>query len=296
MIDTVIPDKNGRLYINGLKNHVKPFHLMPDPDNAEMALTNVIGNTNSQPMTMSQEGPFQGMSLIAESDLFTLGADHGCLVELQDAGSLKPLMNRPCHMNCVFGTPNFPMVLPEHLFMDEFRALQITLQQATALANNIRPQIAGRRFYPGSANSKKMNKFIIKLKKRAIVSLPFFLTNEEDNIVLAAGATNSFFFPADPDAYFEVFKMTHFSYDTTLATPTGTFDFELRDAETERRLSNGLMSTQLNLGTALQPYVFAESWLIPPRMRIEMRVTNTTAAGANALLAYVVLIGRKIYV
>jgi len=296
MIDTVIPSKEG-ISINLMKEHVKPFHVMPDRNNETMALGAVVGNTVTAPMTVTQEGPFQGQNLVCESDLFTTTGDHNFIVEMKMNSSDKPLMNRPVHGNTVFGSQSYPMVLPEWLYVSEHASIQISVQNRVAVANDVRPMIGGRRFYPQAANSSKLNNFLKQEKKRGIVSMPFFLTNkEETNITLAAGATNFFYFPADPDAWFDVYKIAGIAYDTVLGTPTGTYDFFIRDAETGRRISTGLLSSQLAVGTGLQPYVFCESWLIPPKMEIEMEVTNTTAAGANALEAFVTLIGRKIYV
>lgn len=296
MIKTILPSQDGRLRLNDVKTFVRPFWLTPDAPNQALALAAVAGAQTSAPMTVSQEGPFQGFSLVCQSTRFDLVADHEFLVMIQDAGARKQLMNRACHANTIFGTPQFPMVLPERFFLHENRSLHVRMQNIFANANAIRFVIPGRRIYATSAASGVLDDFILDLSERSQVTTPYFLTTSADinNLTVAAGAT-SYVFPVDADGYFEIFKISAVAYDATLGTMTGTFDFILRDAETRRELETGNLSNGLALGTGLQPNILPESWLVSPRMQLEIVVTNTTATG-NPLDAYITLIGRKIYV
>jgi hypothetical protein len=214
---------------------------------------------------------------------------------IQDSGSRKQLMNRPVHSNTIFGTPQLPMVLPERLFMHENRSLTIRFQNIFNNANNVRPAIHGRRIYATSARSGVLDEFIKDISERAEVTTNFFLTTTEEVDDLVAATPTSYFFPIDADAYFECFKMSYVAYDTVLGTATGTFDYILRDAETRRELETGNLSELLGLGTGLLPFICAESWLIRPKQRVEIVITNTTPSG-NPIDIYFTMIGRKIYV
>ncbi len=282
--------------MNDTKQFVQPFFLTPDAPNQTMALAAAAAAQAHAPMTVTQEGPFEGYALVMQSTRFTQIGDHDMTVMITDSGSRKQLMNRMVHANTIFGTPQFPMVLPERLFLHENRSLRIQLQNIGANAQNVRPVIVGRRLYATSAAAGTLDDFIKKLLERSQVTTPYFLTTEEDidELTVAAGAT-SFFLPMDADAYFECFKITAVAYDTTLGTLTGTFDLIIRDAETRRELETGNMSNQLVVGTGLQPFILPESWVIRPKQRIEIQVTNTTATGNN-IDVFFTLIGRKIYV
>ena len=296
MIRTILEADDGSLRLNDVKTYVRPFWLTPDAPNQALALAAVVGATAYAPITVTQEGPFQGYSLLMQSDLFTAAGDHSCTAMITDSGSRKRLMNRPCHCNTVFGSSNFPMVLSERLYMHENRSLTIQLQNLFAVANTVRPVIAGRRVYSTSAASGVLDDFIADLGERSQTTTPYFLTTTDDiaALTIAAGQT-SYFFQTDADGYMEVFKIAAVAYDHTLGTLTGSFDWTIRDGETRRELMSGNMSDQLGMGDGLQPFILPESWLIRPKMRIEIQITNTTAS-TNALDAYITLIGRKIYV
>ena len=150
--------------------------------------------------------------------------------------------------------------------------------------------------YASSARAGQLDKFIMDISERSEVTTNYFLTTTEDvdAQTVAAGAV-SFFLPVDADGYFEGFKIAAVAYDATLGTMTGTFDFIMRDAETRRELETGNLSNLLGTGTGLLPFICPESWLIRPKQRVEIQITNTTPTG-NPIDVYFTLIGRKIYV
>lgn len=297
MIPTVIKTRSKRLFINGIKKFVRPFDLTPDSPNQTMQVAALANDQDFQPMTVTQEGPFQGYEFVEQSDRFEAVGDHEHTIEITDSGSKKRLSNEPQHANNVTGTPEFPMVLPERLFLHEQRSLTIRVQNIFNRANDIRFKIHGRRVYQSSAASGDLDDLIDDLIRRSTVTISFFLTTTDgvvEALTVAEGA-RPVFFQTDADGYFEVFKMTAIAYDTVTQLANGTFDFIIRDAETRRELESGPMSDQLSWGTGLQPHILCESWLIRPKMRIEMEITNTTPTG-NPIDVYLTMVGRKIYV
>ena len=296
MFKTVVKSNDGRLYINDVKRFVRPFFLTPDAPNQTLQLAAVLNSQVFNPLTVTQEGPFQGYANILQSTRFTAAADHECTALITDTGSRKQLSNRPVHANTIFGTPGFPLVLPERLFLNENRSLTVRFQNIFANLNNLRMMISGRRLYQSSAESGMLDDYIKKLQKRTLVTTPYFLTTTEAIVNLAAGATQSYILPTDADAYFECFKITQVNYDRTLPAGNinaGSYDFIIRDAETRRELETGNLSDQLATGNGQVPFVLAESWLIRPKQRIEIVITNTHA---NAIDIYLTIIGRKLYV
>lgn len=295
MFRTIIPSKDGTVNINGLKMFVRPFWLTPDAPNQTLNLAAVVGAPAYAPLTIGQEGPFEGQSFICESTRFTAVGDHEFLVMLEDTGTRKQLSNRMLHANTIFGTPGLPLVLPEYLFLHERRSLTVRMQNIFANANAVRFCIAGTRVYTSSASSARLNKWVNDRLESAQVSSFYCLTTTDDvdNLTVAAGAT-SYFFPGDADGYFECYRMNAVAYDATLGTMTGTFDFILLDAETGRQLSSGNLSNLMATGNAMLPHVLPEAPLWRPTQRIEIRITNTTPTG-NPIDVYFTMIGRKVY-
>lgn len=294
MFKFLVPQKDGTFITNKLKSFVRPFFLTPDSPNQEMALAGGVGQQATQPISISQEGPFQALSLLMQSDNFTATGDHLCTVMITDAGSRRQLMNRPIHANTIFGTPEFPMVLSERLLLHEERSLVIRLQNLGVGANDVRPVLAGRRIYQSSANIGDLDEWVIKNLKRTEVTMPYFLTTQNEIEDLAHNTPTTFIFPSASDSFMEVFAITGIAYDVVAGTPTGTFDIIFRDAKTRREIESGPMSDALVVGTGLQPFRLPESWVIEPRQNIEIELTNTTASTED-IDVYLTLIGRKVY-
>ena len=285
--------------LNAVKLFVRPFWLTPAaPANNGMALIGAAGAAAFAPFIVTQEGPFQGYSLVMESDRFTAVGDHEALVQITDSASRKNLSNRLIHANCIFGTPQLPLVLPERWFMHENSAITINLQNLFANANVLRPTVIGRRIYQTSAAAGVVDDLVADMVERATITNNYVMTTTEDITALAAGVWTPYRFPVDADAFFEIFKATCVCYEINplgAPTMTGTFDFILRDAETRRQLMSGNMSNLLALGTGQLPAILPESWVISPKSIVEIEILNTTPSG-NPISVYLAFLGRKIYI
>ena len=281
--------------LNDAKRFIRPFVLTPDaPNNNGMAINPAVGASITAPSSITQEGPFEGFHLIADSTTFRAVGDHQCTVMMRDMGSQKYLMNRVVHANTVFGTSQFPCLLKEFMFLEEERSISWTFQNLFPVANNIQPIISGRRFYQSSAGNAPLNAYITKRKLRYIKTTPFFLTTNLP-LVIAAGQTVPFQMTVDPDGAFDGYAFSAVWYDTTLGAGflnTGTFTWELRDSESRRSLMTGRMNEQLALGDGRLPFQLPESIYVMPNMRLELEVTNTHP---NPLSNSFTILGKKFY-
>lgn len=296
-LDTIFENKKtGELTINGMKQFVRPFWLTTDAPNEELDLAAVAGNQALAAINVDGEGPVEARTFLLESDRFTAVGDHEALVEISAEGGKKSLMNNPIHANTICGTPGLPLVLPEWLFLHANAPLTFRAQNIFANANSLRFAMGARRMYPLSTADASLNDLVQEMSDRAQWTMLYFMTTSEeiDGLTVAAGATD-YFFEVEADAYYEVFRIAAVCYDETLGTMTGTFDFDLFDSPSGRKLHSGPLSNQLAVGTAQLPYICPDSWLIQPKQRVKIEVTNTTPTG-NPIDLYFTLLGRKIYV
>lgn len=297
MIPSIVKGVDGSFFINKVAYYVRPFWLTPNTPNSVMPLAAIVDDQASAPMSINTDGPFEAQSLVCQSNLFTAGGDHQFTVMISKPGYDQTLMNRPVHANTIFGTPQFPFVLPMPLFLLEEESLQIRLQNIIGNLNAIvRPVMHGTRYFRVASRSKALKELIEERELMNAVGAPFFLTTSEaiSGLTIAAGDVNKpYEFLTEPDMHFEAFKMTAVALDTVAGTLTGTFDFNLFDSDTGRQLSTDPLSSVLAIGDAQQPMIFGTPWLIKPNQRIKLEVTNTTPTG-NAINIYITLIGRNI--
>lgn len=308
MIKTILPIIDPRTKqvtgykLNAIKIFVRSFWLSPaPPDDNGIALGAVAGASRFSPLVVTQEGPFQGYSLVMKSDRFDAVGDHECLVQLTDSGSRKQLSNRPVHANTIFGTAGLPFVIPERWFMHENSAITVTLQNLFANANILRPFVVGRRIYQTSASAGVVDDLVADMVERATITSNYVMTTTDDIVNLAAGVATPYRFPVDADAFFEIFKICAVIYENHPVGPptrTGQIRIELLDSESGRRLSPGMTQNipdAVAFGNGQLPFILPESWVISPKTIVNMNVVNTTPSG-NPVTCFLSFIGRKIYV
>ena len=302
-IKTVEKNNLGQLEINAVKHFVRPFWLLPTSTAAggastnTMALAAVPAATAVAPCNVGQEGPFEGHSLICQSTRFTAVGDHEFTIRIEDRGYRRDLMNREVHANTILGTSGFPGVLPEYLFLDRTGSMLVSLQGlGFGVLNAVRFAMPGCRYYASSDDNKAIGGLIGDLQARKSASCPYYLTTDQQITALAAGATQSFQMSVGDDGYFDAYDIRAVWYDTTLGAGNmnaGTFDWNLKDAETRRQLMTGNLSNQLGIGNAMTPFKLPGSLLNRPTQRLEVEIVNTHA---NPLTIYFTIAGRKYFI
>lgn len=299
VIDTFVTeaDHQGNIerYINGIKEFVPPFVLTPDDPNQRVTLAAAVNDTETVVMSVSQEGPVQIMNWTMQSNRFTAVADHEATIDIYDSSANRHFMNRPIHLNTMMGTPGFPGLLPEWLFLHENRSLRIQFQNIFANENTLRLNGQGRRFYKSSARAGDLEDRINKILERQAMTHTFYLTTTEEISDLAYGDSDTWKF--DPTTeWFVVYKVTSLAYDTQRSemVDSDAFNIRFQDAKTGRDISNDTLSSDLITGTGLYPWVLPESWLIPPKKEMTVEIENTNP-WENPIDVYITLIGVKVY-
>lgn len=282
-------------YLNGVKEFVPPFILTPDEPNQRVTLNAAVNATETVTMSVSQEGPVQVKNWTMQSDRFTAVGDHEATIDIYDSGARRNLMNRPIHLNTMMGTPEYPGILPEWLFLHETRSLRIQFQNIFANENTLRMAAQGRRFYKSSARAGDLEDMIQKILERQAMTHTYYLTTTEEVSELAYGDSDTWKF--DPTTeWFCIYKITSIAYDdeTGDVIESDAYDIRFQDAKTGRDISNDTLSSDLITGTALYPWALPESWLIPPKKEMTVEIENTNPFG-NSISVYITLIGVKVY-
>lgn len=282
---------DGRLEINPLKHATFPYYLCTDAPNTVVVVP-AGGNTSAPtPMTVTQEGPFEGFYLTGQYN-------NAVMIRIQDQAAKRMLMNREIHWDTIVGGTGGaagdgdlgirPFILPQTMFLHQRRSLIVDFRDLAAAGANVRFAIGGRRFYPTAAASNDLQKFIKQKVDRYGVATPYFLTTDAQ-VNIAGPGTTTWRMSVGAEAHFVGYKL---SYVTTLAAdPT----FYLTDAETGRVIMNGntvagIMQAADGIGTAQFPYIFPEPWFIERNGAINLTLT---AAGAG--IFYFTIAGIRIY-
>lgn len=294
-------------YINPTKRHVRPFWLLPsDPD--EQAITlQPAGTAGDRVQGVAFEIDTQGHFEIAyamfqaqdEAEV----ARSNFLIEMFDGGNnMKGLQNAELHARAVAGTARRPFIWPESYFLntqDAARTVFMNFRNLESVAITLRWAFHGRRWYHLEA-SPEVQRAIREKFERFEKTYTYFLTltlqgygpstpegANAPGITLAAGQTlaenSAPFFWATNEADTEVHKLTYSS--------TGPFEFQLREQESGRTLSNGWVQVTSGWGDGEFPFVLPETFLMERNYKVLFEVRDLS--GAENII-YPCLTGRRL--
>jgi len=293
-------------YINPTKRHVRPFWPLPKAA-AEQALVLAAAGTPGDTVPHVQyQVDTQGHYEIAYTMFAATSPNF--LVQIFDGGNVnKSLMNREVHARTIAGSARRPLIWPETYFLnveDAPRTISVSFRNLSALSNTVRWAFHGRRWYHKEA-PPNVQEAIFKKFERMEKTYTYFLTlslpesqygpstPEGANppaITLAAGQTlqenSAPIFWATDEADTEVFKTTVFA-----SQGPGSFEFQLREAQSGRTLSNGFVSDVNGWGDGEFPFVLPETFLMERNYKVLFEVRNLSGA-ENRI--FPTLIGRRL--
>jgi hypothetical protein len=294
-------------YINPTKRHVRPFWLLPTLP-AEQAITlAAAGSPGDRAQNIGFEIDTQGHFEIAYA-MFSAEDDQGnpvsdFLVEIFDGGNnMKGLQNKELHARAVAGTARRPFIWPETYFLntqDAPRTLFMNYRNISADPITIRWCFHGRRWYHLEANSE-VQRAIREKFERMEKTYTYFLTLTLDGyppttpegantpgITLASGQTlqenSAPFFWATSEADTEIHKLTY--------SATGPFEFQLREEQSGRTLSNGWVQVTSGWGDGEFPFVLPETFLLERNYKVLFEIRDLSGAEN---VVYPVLTGRRL--
>jgi hypothetical protein len=294
-------------YINPTKRHVRPFWLLPKLASEQAITLQPAGMAGDRVQGIGFEVDTQGHFEIAYA-MFTAQDGLGnpasnFLVEIFDGGNnLKGLQNTELHAVAVAGTAKRPFIWPETYFLNTQnapRTLFMNFRNLSNVAITIRWGFHGRRWYHLEA-APEVQRAINEKFERMEKTYTYFLTlslngyppstpegANAPGITLAAGETlqenSAPFFWATNEADTEIHKLTYFS--------TGPFEFQLREAESGRTLSNGWVQVNNGWGDGEFPFVLPETFLMERNYKVLFEVHDLSGA-TNVI--YPVLTGRRL--
>jgi len=302
-VQTFARNEQGKLILNPRKLDVQFFQLVPDtqltaplPPAAPVA---VASGATTGPIlfTVSQDGPFEGFYLSHyRRDTATLAeAFQGCWVDIYDEGAKKNLVNRPIHIDCIFGktiaAPTGsvgigPHLLAESLFVNPQRALVMRFQNAVGLGQDIFPVVHGTRYYSYANPSKSLSVAVEQRAARARISSPYWFKTDVDIAAQVAATVADYPLTITADGHFEWWKTTYVSDQD--------FMLNIVDRRNGRAFCNAPVYCRAGIGTASFPYILPEHTLLQANSQLKLTVYNMAAAAP--LNADITLCGRRIYV
>lgn len=287
-VDTFARNSAGKLIINPRKLDVQSFWLTPDQPNNPIV---IAAGAASGPVsfTVSQDGPFEAFYLTQQRANETL-----VTVDIYDEGAKLRLVNRQVHIDTVFGrrvtgagpvpAGLLPHLLPETLWIHATRSLIMNFVDGAA-GNTIYPTVHGRRFYSYSNPSEELAVAVEKRSARARLSTPFWLTTENNDITMLAGAAGL--------GFIRIPTVGHFEWHKLQVISTGAFRFRMIDSRNGRAMTNDWIHVDAGSGAGPLPLVLPEPTLFQPNSQI--RVETLDLSGAPNTV-YLTMAGRMIYV
>lgn len=286
-------------YINPTKRHVRPFWMLPK-DATEQSLALAAAGTPGDSAKLVQfEVDTQGHFEIAYTMFHADSPEF--VVEILDGGNnLKKLQNEEIHARTIAGNARRPLIWPETYLLNVQnapRTIMMNFRNLSALPNNIRWCFHGRRWYHKEAPGN-VQQAIEKRFGRMEKTYTYFLTLTRESMSAPENANlpgltlspgqqllegQAPFFWATDEADTEVHKLC--------AVSTGPFEFQLRERQSGRTLSNGFVQVTNGWGDGEYPFVYAETFLIERNYQVMFEVRDLS--GAQNII-YPTMIGRRL--
>lgn len=264
------PQRDGRvLAVNKRRLAEMPYFLLTNPPRNTVEIAANQGSPMNI-MMVSGEGPAQLVSFGHEKT-----ADMRVFLQIQDGQMMRGLMNGSVHIDTIMGTGRQPYRLPEALYLDELRSLQITFTDISGAPNTVRVAALCSRFLAQQVDPA-MERIRNRLNNRQYLSTPYWYTLDEGPITLGIGATATPQITIGQESHFQLMQMS--------AVSTGLFDIDIVDTQRGESIISGPqdvhypIGSDLILGNGNFPYRFHEPRLFQVGQRLVVTLTNRDAA------------------
>lgn len=258
------------LAANKKRLYETPFFLLTNPPLNSVTFS-ALGTSNTAAMRVASAGPMQ----VAE---FGAKRTNPCTVILyiNDGTSPRRMMNAPCHIDTIFGTGGLMYPLAEALYLDENRALSIAYTDlANSGSNAVQAALSCSR-YGMLRDDPNLSRIKQRLSSKEYVSMPFFLTFDQQSVTLASLANTMVNMQIPQDMNFEVHQISFVS--------TGSFALDITNAESGVSLINApsnddyMVPNLMMCGTNQHPYRLSEPWLLFGGQNLTFALADTSQA------------------
>lgn len=280
-------------YINPTKKHVRPFWLTPFNVSDQALVLQAAGTPGDTvklvPFEVDTQGHFElAYAMYVATHNSDGSAANNFTIQIFDGGNNnKGLQNDEIHVATTAGIAKRPFIWPESYFVNTQtakRTIFMTFRNLDAQAITVRWAFHGRRWYHKEAPAN-VSEAIQKRFERMEKTYTYFMTLQGIRGTTPEGANNPAvtlsageqlienaapFFKATDDADAEVHKLTAFS--------TGPFEFQLRERQSGRILSNGFIHVNTGMGDGQFPFVWSESLLLERNYEILFEVHDLSNA------------------
>ncbi len=264
------PTRDGRIIaLNKKRLAAIPYFLLTNPPNNEVS---IAANQASpmQIMEVSGEGPAQVVGLKHEKT-----GDLLVLMQIQDGRTQRGLMNGAVHIDTIMGDNFNPYILPEGLYLDERRSIQVTFTDISGAANTVRVVAETGRFLEQQVDPQ-MARIRYRMSHQQYLTMPYFYTFDQQAPTLAVAE--------ERELSITVGQTHHFEIITLSGVQTGPYDIDIIDAEKGQsiitapqgqnyRVRNGLI-----IGTGTFPFKLHSPRLIQVGQRLIVRLRNQHTA------------------
>ena len=250
-----------------------PFYLTTNP--ANVAVT-VAANSVS-PMTMmtvSGEGP-------AEIDSLAVQSTGAALVQMviMDGTTPRALSNAALNIAAILGSGSQPYRLPERLYIDETRSIQVRFTDISGSSNTIRMVgRCGRQLEQQVENNLSVARK--RLAERQYLSMPFWYTTDAGPITLTALGSATRTISIASDFHFDLYQLS--------VSSTGAFNLNITDATRGESIidgfqaSNFAISNGLFIGSNNFPFRLREPRFFQKDTKIQLDFTDLSN-GSNVI-------------
>lgn len=247
-----------------------PFFLLTNPPVNNVTFP-ALGTSATAAMRVASAGPMQVVELGAQRT-------NPCTVMLyiNDGVSPKRMMNAPCHIDTLFGNGGLMYPLAEALYLDENRALSIAYTDLANSGNNAAQVALSCSRYGQIQDDPTLGRIKQRLSSKEYLSMPFFLTFDQQSVTLASLANTMVNMQIPQDINFEVHQISFVS--------TGSFALNITNAESGVALINAPSNDDYNIpnlmmcGTNQHPYRFSEPWLLFGGQNLTISLADTSQA------------------
>jgi len=267
--------KTGRIYVNPLKQWVKPFTLTTEPFTMELP---PFGKSQPIPMVIDNKGDFEIIGGMFESD-----QPEGFTVLMSDPAGKPMFSNREIHVSTIASgagaVTKFSVFGPEssggrvYRWPDSYwlkvnekkRVLHCVFRNLSPLANIARFALHGLRWYHTLADVRTANQIHALYEQRRRIA-PFFYTTEQF-VKLAVGEKRDFDVRFTDGPWNEWLKSTVVS--------TGTFRVSIAETATGKRFMDDPIPGDQVFGPGEFPFMLWESALFEPNYKLTLSLENT---------------------
>lgn len=278
-IPTLIEDPKvpGRIIgVNRKRLDEIPYWLLTDlPSN----IVTVPANQSSplQTMILSGVGPMR----IVNFGIQNTGAAR-MFMRLQDGETPRGLMNGAIHIGAICGGAGRPFFLPEALYVDELRNIQVTFTDISGAENSLRLVAHGSRF-TGQQADPTMERIRKRMEERQYLSTPYFYTTDGGPIALGAGGVASAPITVGQDHHFQLMSLS--------AVSTGLFSIDIIHAQTGESIIQAPAEDHYEIGSEVLfgngnfPFRFHEPRLFQYGQKLIVNMTDRSGAPNTVHLA-----------